>query len=214
MKLRKFYAIALAGLLLGFFSCEESNSDPNTLGGNQSPIGDVGTTFFVSGLPAGISNTSAEITNLENGVSTVTVSANITNQKILGLLSSIDGYEEGMTEITGKFRITDEGVESIYDDGSCVMVQFDAEVGDVYTSEHGSMTIKREVVSRSTDDDYYWGGMIIKTITVKETGRNIPGLKDVEIDYNHRFGAVGYKITFEDGSYEAFNIYGSTNNDH
>jgi hypothetical protein len=42
--------------------------------------------------------------------------------------------------------------------------------------------------------------MLIKTITVEETGRNLPGVNKTVMYYNHNFGFVGYEIHAEDGS--------------
>ncbi len=100
----------------------------------------------------------------------------------------------------------------MYADGSCILVKYDAEVGDVYTAEHDGMTLKREVVAVSSEDDFYWNGMLIKTVNVKETGRNIPGLMSVDHVYNHRFGLVGVVVFFEDGSSQLVNVVSSVFN--
>ena len=214
--MKKIYVclIIMTVLSVGFTSCEKDSDEAiKTLGGTRSPIGNEGTRFFVKGLPSGVSNTSIKVTNLsDNGISTLTVSADITNSEILSVLSNIDGYDTSIKEISGNFRITSEGAESIYDDGSCILVKFDAKVGDVYTVNHSGMHLKREVTSVAAEDDYYWNGMLIKTIRVKETGRNIPGLSSVEHSYNHRFGLVGVSVNFEDGSTKHVNIVSSVFN--
>lgn len=104
------------------------------------------------------------------------------------------------------FRITPEGIESVYPEGNLTLVKYDAKVGDVYSLKRGSKTIRREVTSVSSDDDYYWAGMYIKTIKVKETGRGIPGVSSIEFAFNHRFGIVGIKVLFEDGTCEEIEI--------
>lgn len=214
--MKQFYIclIILAGLSIGNISCKkDSEESSKSIKGTPSPIGDKGTSFTAVGLPSGLSNTVAEISNISSeGVSTLTVSADITNPEILNVLSNVDGYDTSVKEVTGKFRITSEGAESVYDDGTCILVKYDAKVGDVYTGTHNGMSLRREVTSVSSEDDFYWNGMLIKTITVKETGRNIPGLSSVDHVYNHRFGLVGITVNFEDGSNQFVNIISSVFN--
>lgn len=214
--MKKFYVclIILAGLSFGYISCKkDSEESSKTITGTPSPIGEKGTNFTAVGLPSGFSNTSAVISNLsESGVSTLKVSAEITNHELLAVLNNIDGYDASIKEVSGNFRVTSEGAESVYNDGTCTLVKYDAKVGDIYRGEHNGMSLKREVMAVSSEDDFYWNGMLIKTIKVKETGRNIPGLTSVEHIYNHRFGLVGVTVYFEDGSSETINVISSVFN--
>lgn len=188
----------LVSSLFLFFSCEKDDSD-GKLGGEQSVIGEVGNTFYVSGMPYGVTGTSVEITDRKDGVSTITISGVVSSPNLKDLLQSLDGYE-GQTTVSAKFKGTSEGIESVYDDGSFILVKYNAKVGDTYTYSRKGMSLKREVTDVTNKDDYYWNGMLIKTIKVKETGRNIPGLRNAEFVFNHKFGLVGYKLNLEDGS--------------
>lgn len=179
-------------------SCEKDDSSDD-LGGDPSLIGEVGNVFYVSGFPYGVSNTSIKITDRKDGVSTITLSGALNNSNLEDLLQTIDGYE-GQTTISAKFKVTSEGIESVYDDGKFLLVKYSAKVGDTYTYNRKGMSLKREVTDVTNKDDYYWNGMLIKTIKVKETGRNIPGLRNAEFVFNHKFGLVGYKLNLEDGS--------------
>lgn len=213
MKKITTYLMIMTVLSLVFTSC--AKDDLKTLGGTHSPIGDKGTTFAVVGLPSGIGNVSAEISDLnDKGVSTLTIFAEVTNPSLLAIVSQIDRYDDNATiqKASGEFKITSEGAQSIYEDGSCVLVKYDAKVGDVYTAKHDGMALRREVTAVSTQDEYYWNGMLLKTITVRETGRNIPGLASVDHVYNHRFGLVGATVYFEDGSSESVNVISSVFN--
>jgi len=54
--------------------------------------------------------------------------------------------------------------------------------------------------------------MLIKTIHVEETGRNIPGVSKVEFIGNHKWGMVGIVVYFEDGSTKKIGIFSDANN--
>lgn len=203
-----FYILALVFLSV---ACEEEDL-PNVLGGSQSPAGEEGNTFSVSSYLSGFSGVTASITDLTDGVSTLSYSVNVTNSDYLTMLSSLAGPNISGTTVTGEaeYRFTSEGIESVYDDGKLILVKYDAKVGDIYTAEHNGSTIRREVVAVSTVDDYYWGGILIKTIDVKDTGRNIPGVREVIYKYNHKYYIVGVEVVFEDASTQEIRIY-STN---
>lgn len=104
------------------------------------------------------------------------------------------------------YRITSEGIESVYPEGHLTLVKYDAKVGDVYSLRRGSVTIRREVTSVSSNDDYYWAGRFIKTIKVKETGRGIPGVSCLEFVFNRQFGIVGFNVLYEDGNFKEVEI--------
>jgi hypothetical protein len=213
MKSKILSLIILLGIFSTFNSCEKDDaSDP--LGGTPSAIGSVNNTFQLSGIPSGTSGVSAKVTNLSEGVSTVTYTATITNSSYLTMISSMtDVNISGSTvQREGNYRITSEGMESVYPEGNLTLVKYNAKVGDVYSLKRGSTTLMREVTSVSTDDDYNWGGMLIKTIQVKETGRNIPGVSNIDFVFNHKFGIVGFKISFEDGTSKTIGVSSANQN--
>jgi hypothetical protein len=211
MKIKTLLTLIFLGLLVAGTSCKKD--DNKALGGSQSAIGQVNNTFTtppIEGLP----DMTIKVTDLTDGVSTVTYSSQITDDNLIPLIQSMTGVNitDHYVERERQYRITSEGMESVYPEGNLILVKYDAEVGDVYTLDRGGKTLRREVVSKSTDDDYYWYGMMIKTINVKETGRGIPGLSNIEFMFNHRFGIVGIIVVFEDGTTRQMNI--SSNNDN
>jgi len=204
-KLQVFLLLSLSIIVLA--SCDKSDDGIGELGGSQSPIGEVGNSFSISSV-SGISNPTAVVSSINSGVSTVTCSGRITNSTYLGIVQSVtDEMIAGSLATSGdnvsadlKVKFTSNGAQSIYDDGTvCTLVKYDAKVGDVYTAKLGSNTLRREVTSVSSEDDFSWGGMYIKVIEVKNTSM-VPGVSDVTSYYNHKFGLVGMNIHFEDGS--------------
>jgi hypothetical protein len=197
--------ISLAILAIVFWGA--CGSDDNieggsvkAIGGSQSEFGLVGTSFTLTNLPSQLQGATIEITENAGGVSTLRINKTFSDAEKQQILSAFPNYN-GTSIFTGKFRATSEGIQSVYDDGSnFTLVKYDASVGDTYTAVRNGHTITRTVTQKSSTDDYYWGGMLIKTITVEETGRNLPGVNKTVMYYNHNFGFVGYEIHAEDGS--------------
>ena len=213
MNMRNLCTIFLMGLLILGAACKKSSDGYEPLGGSQSAIGEVGNSFSIGSI-SGVNNVSANVTELSNGVSTIAYSATVTNPSYLEMIKSMDDVTVSGNSIQREreYRITTEGIESVYPEGNLTLVKYDTKVGDVYSLDRGSKTIRREVTSVSHDDDYYWGGMYIKTIHVKETGRGIPGVSNIEFVFNHKFGIVGLKISFEDGTSKEIGIFSNSNN--
>lgn len=104
-------------------------------------------------------------------------------------------------------RITDKGIyDYVYSNGDkkkpFPLVKFDAKVGDKYTYKVGNQTVVREVVHRSTEDDTFYGFMLIKTIDVEETipaGVQIngeeSGVSKILWRFNHKFGFISARVT-------------------
>lgn len=203
MKLKLISSSLLAFLLLILFSCDESTAE---LGGSQSEFGEVGVKATSYDVPEVLENCSAEITGLSGGVSVLTLTADFSQEDIEEIQEKIPSYDGTLT-FDAEYRITSEGVQSVYDDGtSFTLVKYHAEVGDKYTMKRDGQNLVREVTQKSTEDDYYWYGWMLKTITVVETGRAVPGLSETELVFNHRFGLLAYTMKFEDGSSESIPI--------
>jgi len=190
-------------LLIALISCDESTAE---LGGDQSEFGQVGVWATSTNLPSILRGGTAEITDLEDGVSVLSLSVDFSDTEIETIQQKLPNFD-GRSDFDAKYRITTEGVQSVYDDGtSYTLVKYDAKVGDKYTLKRDGQNLVREVTQKSTEDDYYWNGWLLKTITVKETGRAVPGLSETELVFNHKFGLVGYTLKFEDGSSEAIPV--------
>lgn len=199
MKIRILGLSLMTFLLVTLSSCDESTAE---LKGSQSEFGEIGIRATSTNTPAILQGATAEITDLENGVSVLTLTADFSDADIETIQDRLPGYD-GTSTYDVKYRVTSEGVQSVYDDGtSFTLVKYDAKVGDKYTLKRDGQNLVREVTQKSEEDDYYWNGLLLKTITVKETGRAVPGFSNAKLVFNHRFGLVGYEMYFEDGSSE------------
>jgi len=203
MKLKILIYPLLSFLLIALISCDESTA---SLGGDQSEFGEIGVTAISNNLPSILQGGTAEITDLEDGVSVLSLSVDFSDSEIETIQRRLPNFD-GRSDFDAKYRVTTKGIQSVYDDGTnFTLVKYDAEVGDKYTLKRDGQNLVREVTQRSSEDDYYWNGWLLKTITVKETGRAIPGLSETELVFNHKFGLVGYTLKFEDGSSEVIPI--------
>jgi len=194
---------------LVFTSCKKNK---DSLGGAPSPIGEAGVTFSTNyGTIAGVSNVAATVASLNNGVSSINGSATVTNATIKNIVSNhpeatINGNNVTITGV--EFKMTTEGVEAVYGLQPGIIVKYDSNVGDTYSLDDG---VTRTVTAKSTDNDFYWGGMLIKIIQVEEK-LNKFGVKKILYWGNHRFGLVAIEFQFDDNSTARFPIYASAEN--
>ncbi|MBU1013248.1 MAG: hypothetical protein KKG99_09585 [Bacteroidetes bacterium] len=211
MKLLRSLFIVLLLLAISSQSCKKSKS--SVIEGEQSPMGVVGTTVQVStGNVAGVSNITGSVTELEDGISTFTASATITNSRIKTLLANfpeftISGNNVSISEL--KFKITDQGYQAVNVLDPGVLVNYNSNVGDTYPI--AGTNSSRTVVSKSTVDDYSWGYMDIKVSVVEENPNKL-GVKKIKYIANHRWGLVAIVITFDDNTELNFGLFSSTNN--
>ena len=205
-------------LLVLCMSCEDlfNKDDPGTLGGDQSPIGAVGAATESSSMEiAGVSNFSASVIALKDGVSTYTGSATVKNEALKNLVANIPGITVVGDKVstTGMdFKVTKEGLELKTGPGAGIWVKYDSKVGDTYPI--GSTGKVRTVVAKTGVDDYPYGFMLIKVIQVVETPNYLKttGISKITYVANHKFGLVGVKFTVGDGSNITFPIYNSAEN--
>jgi hypothetical protein len=203
--------ILLVGVMLLLGSCSWFDSDKKS--GSSSSIGGTtdiaintkGNTFSNSVVVGGVTHQgSITITNVaSDGVATVEFKTPIpSNIPILQGIKPKYKDASGNLVCEGKFKMTDEGILDYnnLDHKPFVLVKYDAEVGDKYTLQKSNGSeIVREVVRKSTTDDFFWNGMNIKTIDVEQTS-NIPGVKKITYFTNHKFGMVLVRVEMEDGS--------------
>jgi hypothetical protein len=213
--------VVLLGLTVGLtsISCEKilDKEDANELKGEQSPMGEVGATVSSSSAEiAGVSEFSAVVTSLKDGVSSYSATAKVSNTLIKNMVANfpgvkIEGDQVSITDL--KMQQTTEGIKCITGPGAGVIVKYDSKVGDTYPI--GSTGKERKVVSKTGVDDYPYGFMLIKTIQV-ETDPNIlkntGGINKITYIANHKFGMVGVKVDFDDGESVKFPVYSSTEN--
>jgi hypothetical protein len=216
--MKKLFPLFIMVMALVFAqSCKkDSTSDNNTLAGDPSPMGSVGTTVSSSSASiSGVSDLQGSVVSVSDGVSSYSGTGIITNSAIKNIIANLPGITiKGDTVTATGYQIkqTTEGIESFIGTGPGVVVKYASNVGDTY--EVGSTGRVRTVVNKSTDDDYSYGFMLIKVIQVEEP---TPALKSVgvtKITYtaNHKFGLVGVKYDFTDGSSINLPIYCSTQN--
>ena len=210
MKLLRSLFIVIILIAVSSQSCKKNGS---VLKGAQSPMGEVGTTVQVSPINvAGVNNISGSVTNLQDGTSTFTASATITNSQIKSLLANfpeftISGNNVSISEL--KFKITDEGYQAVNVLDPGVLVNYSSNVGDTYPI--AGTNKKRTVVSKSTEDDYIWGFMYIKVLTVEENPNKL-GVKKIKYIANHKWGLVAIVITLDDDTEINFGLFSSTSN--
>jgi hypothetical protein len=202
------------GLSLIVLLAIATSCNKEELKGDISPMGEVGNIVSSSSVEiAGVSSITAEVVNLDDGVSTYAGTAVVKNPAIKNILSNAPECSVNGDYVTAnniKFKSTTDGIESVSGLDPGIIVKYNAEVGDTYPI--GSSKKEREVVSRSTDDDYMYGFFLIKVIKVEE----YPGKMGVDkITYwaNHRFGLVGIEFKFDDGTIAKFPVYNSYEND-
>lgn len=209
---------ALSGAFLVLFlggvglSCSSSDeSEPNVLGGDpnvtQAQVGNVVSlgSVKIGGDSVDI-GASMTITKNESGLVTAHVTANPSKDARLAryaaLIPASAKKADGTIETDIQFRATTEGVQDFFNkDGKAhTVVKYDGSVGDTYkmTKADGT-TITRTIVAKSTQDDFPYGFMNIKTMTVEQDSR-IPGIKKIVIRANHKFGVVYVEAVADDGS--------------
>ena len=188
-----------------FTSCQKD--DLSVLGGSQSPVGEVGHTISWGPIQ-GVTVKGMTVTKLEGDVSTFSCSGSTTNSTYIDILKAVPTERfPGTVTISGNTvnatvnaKITDEGAQVVFNDGSkLTLVNYNCKVGDKYSAKVGGVTLENEVIEKSTEDDFYWGGMYIKVIKVRYKSHS-PGILHVDAIYNHKFALVGLDVYLEDGT--------------
>jgi hypothetical protein len=212
-----YLLLSFLSVLVLLQSCKkDSNDDDQESLKTPSPMGVVGTTITSSSIPvSGVSGLSASVVSLSNGVSSYSGTGVITNSTIKNILSNIPGITINGDNVTAtgfQFKQAIEGIESFVGLGPGIIVNFNSGVGATYPV--GSTGRTRTVISKSTTDDYYYGGLMIKVMKIEEP---TPGLKSLgvsKITYwaNHKFGLVGVQFDLNDDSSLTFPMYCSATN--
>jgi len=200
-------------------SCEKDSGSNVKIGGDPSAMSAVGTTVSSSGAAvAGVSSLSASVVSVTDGVSTYTGSGVVTNAAIKNIISGLPGVTVSGNNVTVtgfKYKQTTEGIESYFELGPGIIVDYSSSVGDTYPVGDTGRT--RTVVSKSTTDDYSYGFYNIKVMKVEEpipATKSTSGLGVNKVTYwaNHKFGLVGVQYDFVDGTTAKFPVYCSTTN--
>jgi hypothetical protein len=102
------------------------------------------------------------------------------------------------TEI--KVKATDQGIQDfVYSKGNTnkpfTLVKYGDGVGTKYSFETDEgLEYTREIVSKSTEDEYPLGFFYIKVTKVEESQPDDPLLKKISYYTNHKFGLVGIEL--------------------
>jgi hypothetical protein len=202
------------------FSSDDDKEDPNVLSGDTDsvsvPLGTVGNEFSVTSI---VGNSSVpvvqtlRITKNEGGMVTMKVVADLS--QIPQLSSVISLIPSSMKDTNGRlntdliFKVTSNGIQDQMNKDRALhtMVKYDAAVGDEYKlSTSNGKTITRTVTAHSTTDDFSWGWLMIKTITVEQDSR-MPGIRKIVYRFNHRFGLVYVEVVPETGTSASAYLY-------
>lgn len=205
--------LLLVFVMLIMTSCDwlnfgKKSEDSSSIGGSSSiAVNTVGNTFssyVLIGTTPFPSNSTISVTNVDqDGIATVNIKAKLPAVPGAALIASKFKDATGNLNYDMKVKMTDEGLLDYtnIDHKPFVLVRYDATVGDKYTLDlSDGTTITREVVKKSTTDDYAWGGMLIKTINVEQSS-TVSGIKKIEYITNHKFSIVGVKFYMEDGTF-------------
>lgn len=188
---RLLLTLLVVPALLFAVSCEKTVS----ISGEQSPLGEVGTTL--SGDFAGASDINLSVTALNNGISTVSGTFTMTDNRYMKLIKNhprfFDVNGDKVTVHDVKFKATTNGIENVSGENDGIIINYKSKKGDTYSNG-------RKVTHVSTDNDFQWGSMKIKVIEVKGDAKKADGVKSVTYWGNHRFGIVAVETVFDDGT--------------
>jgi hypothetical protein len=217
MKKPAFLLLCLI-LTIGFNSCKKDSTTTTSTGlsGDPSPMGVVGTTVTSSSYTiSGVSEIVASVATLSDGISSYSGSATIENTVIKNMLANYPEFNISGNNVSVfgyKFRQTVEGIECMNAAGPGIIVKYASSVGDTYPV--GSTGRTRKVISKSTTDDYFYGGLMIKVMQIEEPTPSLKSIGVSKVTYwaNHKFGLVAVKWDITDGSSVTFPVYCSTTN--
>nr|HPR31591.1 hypothetical protein [Prolixibacteraceae bacterium] len=144
--------------------------------------------------------TKAKVVSNENGIIEVEVTRTVPPELIDLVESMPQVGPNGEVSLSGKFKNSTEGVAYVNSKGEkTLLVKYDCKVGDkwTYTTPKGTK-FTREVISKSTEDDFFWSGMLIKVIEI-EQDLHYPGFNKAVYRANHKWGLVNVDVFLEDG---------------
>jgi hypothetical protein len=201
----------------GLFNPDEG---PNELSGNVNiPISEENNTFW-SSITIGDKYIDLQedcyVKKNDNGIVTIKIKANIKDypelREFIDMIPANIADNNGNIETEFKMKMTSEGIQDYFNkDGKAhTIVKYDCKVGDKYElKKSDGTTITRTVTAKSTENDFQYGLMSIKTITIEQDSR-IPGVKKIVMKANHKFGLVHVEFQMEDGTTAKTNVF--TNN--
>jgi hypothetical protein len=190
------------------FSCdlvENSKISSTSIGGDGNlEMNKAGTTFY-SYVKIGSTNYNANSTitvlSNDNGVVTVQVKATLP-ANIAAFIPAAYKDASGKLNANLKYKNTSEGIldYTVKDSQPFVLVNYNSSVGDQYIlQKNDGTTITRTVTAKSTVDDFPYGMLLIKTMTVEQSS-SVPGLRKIIYKVNHKYALVQIQLLWEDGT--------------
>lgn len=203
--MKKILILLTALAVVAFVSCKKTDDYSGNLGGSTNlDANKVGFEYDGSLKIAGTSastDAKAVVVSNSGGITTLRATGTLPAQfkNLVGTSAYVSSG--GVVDVTGEFVNSTEGVAYVNAGGTqSILVKYDAKVGDKWTyTTKGGKALTREVKAVSTDDDFFWGGMLIKVITV-EQNLPYPGFTKVIYRANHKFGLVQVEVYMEDGT--------------
>ena len=200
--------LRLLPILAMLFSCdllEKSSVSSTSIGGDGNlEMNKAGTTYY-SYVKIGSTNYNANSTitvlSNDNGVVTVQVKATLP-PNIAALVPATYKDATGKLSANLKYKNTSEGIldYTVKDNQPFVLVNYSSSVGDQYVlQKNDGTTITRTVTAKSTVDDFPYGMLLIKTMTVEQSS-NVPGLRKIIYKANHKFALVQIQLLWDDGT--------------
>ena len=190
-----FLGLMLFGAVTGSCSKEEGT-------GGVASNAVVGSTISSVSASAGVSNIEGIVTSVADGVSSYAITATVTNPVVVAVLEDMPGVAVSGNTVSMaslRLKVGTKGIEAVSGFEPGVIVKYSDGVGKRYPID-GSARY-REVVSKSTENDFMWYGfMQIKVMEVRESESAIPGVKTITYWCNHTFGMVCIEVTFDDDS--------------
>lgn len=212
-----FFALIIILFVSSCGANDPQNEDNNVLGGDtEIPLAEVGNTGYsvveVNGQYGRIDG--IEITGKENGTVNIHVESDLSQlpalEKFIDLIPQRSKDANNNLKADLKFKFTSEGIQDFIfntDGKPHTLVKYDCKVGDTYTlKQSDGQIIKRTVTRVSDQDDFQWGMLNIKTITIEQNSI-VPGVKKYIFRANHRFGLVWFEAVLEDGTSVGSYIY-------
>lgn len=172
----------------------DGNLDMNKAGTTYNSYVKIGSTNYNA-------NSTITVLSNDNGVVTVQVKATLP-ANIAAFIPATYKDATGKLSATLKYKNTSEGIldYTVKDSQPFVLVNYSSSVGDQYVlQKNDGTTITRTVTAKSTVDDFPYGMLLIKTMTVEQSS-SIPGLKKILYKANHKYSLVQIQLVWEDGT--------------
>jgi hypothetical protein len=215
IKATKFlFALLFTGILLTGCGKDDNKDGGKPLSGRPTTMGQEGNTFEVTlgeGVE-GVKDISVEVTKFEKGVSTITGSVELTNPLLAELADAIfDRFPGYGTKSGNQFsadvdiKFTDIGVAFVdKNKKEYTNVEYNAKVGDTYTTTINGKTYARTVIGKSNMTVMRTGGERlseeIELTEVESKDHDFPNLDKVIYYFNDYYGLVKATAFFLDGT--------------